>query len=174
MDFNFDEIESTQTWAHDNLRAFNLNEVNFVIAKKQSKGRGQFDRTWVSLEGNIFLTMVFKLLEFDSKELSLAAGHAVQAALKELGFRSKLKWPNDILLEGKKVGGILIETVPQKDFRVALVGVGLNVNLEDFSNIDQSATSLKTASHTPYDVKKVLDVLKENLTKKLASFISNK
>ncbi|MCH9614738.1 MAG: Bifunctional ligase/repressor BirA [Chlamydiia bacterium] len=174
MDFNFEEIESTQTWAHDNLDAFNLDEVNFVVAKRQTKGRGQFERSWVSLEGNIFLTMVFRLTAFDSKELSLGTGHAVQNALKELGFTASLKWPNDILLEGKKVGGILIETVPLKEERVALVGVGLNVNLEDFSTIDQSATSLKVASGIPYEVEKVLKVLKDNLTKKLSSFISSK
>lgn len=174
MDFNFDEIDSTQTWARENLNRIPLDEVSFVIAKTQTKGRGQFERTWHSEEGNVFLTMVFKLKTFDSKELSLNTGYAVQACLKELGFEATLKWPNDLLIKGEKVGGILIETLPEKDFRIALIGVGLNVNLDDVSMIDQPATSLKIASSRVWDVENVLKVLKNNLTQKLAPVISNK
>lgn len=174
MDFNFEEIESTQTWARENLDRCPTHEVSFVVAKSQTKGRGQFERSWLSPTGNIYLTMVFKLKDFDSKKLSLDTGHAVLACLEELGFNPTLKWPNDIFLNGMKLGGILIETVPVDDFRMALVGVGINVNLDDVSKIDQPATSLKIVSKKAWDVENVLALLKNNLTQKLSPVISSK
>lgn len=122
-------------------------EGTVVLADEQTKGRGRLGRTWVSPPGdNLYLTVVLRPSQARLRGLSIVSALAVVEAIEEVtGLRAAVKWPNDVQLSGKKVAGILIESeVAGDEVRFALVGVGINVNL-DVSQIDEIrdiATSL--------------------------------
>jgi BirA family biotin operon repressor/biotin-[acetyl-CoA-carboxylase] ligase len=105
-----------------------------IIADSQERGRGRFDRNWISPPGvNLYFTV---LLEppFSSKEvpvITLMAAVAVVSAIREnVGLNAEIKWPNDILIRNKKVGGILTEMKSDIDrINFIAVGIGLNVNM---------------------------------------------
>ncbi len=116
-----DEVDSTQAEARRQFLA-GANGPLWVLAQRQTAGRGRGGRTWISPPGNLHLSLLFRP-EADMKrwpELSplaaLVAHKAVarllaQAGRREVRDRLSLKWPNDLLLDGRKLGGILLETV---------------------------------------------------------------
>ncbi len=108
----------------------NLPDWASALAVSQGQGRGQIRRHWVSPPGNIYASIVWPKLDEKSLKtgwndvLPVAVGHVFVKALEELGIGAMLKWPNDILVGGKKAGGILIEERSKK----TIVGVGLNLS----------------------------------------------
>ncbi len=90
-----------------------------VRAEKQTAGRGRKDRSWRSPSGNLY----FSLCTEKEPLLSLKASVAVIKTLKEIGISASLKWPNDVLVNEKKICGILTEIVDDR----GIVGIGLNV-----------------------------------------------
>lgn len=125
-----------------------------VLAEKQTAGRGRRGKVWVSpLASNIYMSVVWNFSGGGDtlKGLSLAIGVAVRRALLKLGVTGiKLKWPNDIFVNGKKLGGILLEMIgdPSAECSV-IVGIGINVIMSDSSaeKIDQDWTDLQRASN---------------------------
>ncbi len=122
-----------------------------VFAEQQTAGRGRRGRTWQSPAGcNIYLSLgwIFQAAARDLSCLSLVVGLAVVRALESLGIEGAgLKWPNDILADGKKLGGILLESRPSGGGKSAVVmGIGLNVAMppDDAAakGIDQPWTSV--------------------------------
>lgn len=119
-------------------------------AKKQTNGKGRLNRKWVSEEGNLYCSFLLKPqhLVKDFTQIPFVAALAVARAINPV-FEEKnaisLKWPNDILLNDKKLGGILVETVnAQSKFPWVVVGIGLNI--EHFpKDTSLAATSLKDA-----------------------------
>lgn len=93
-----------------------------VVAKRQTAGRGRQGRSWISAEGALTFSMVLRPPVLTPR-ITLTAGVAVLEALDELGVHADLKWPNDVLLEGRKLAGILVEAYGQ----VAILGVGMNL-----------------------------------------------
>lgn len=142
----FDVCQST------NLEARKLaqtDEIKLVAAKIQDNGRGRRGRTFISAEGGIYMTYILKpdLPPRYSMLINLAAGLAVFDTLKEYGFKSYLKYPNDICIDGKKVCGILTETLADEDTLVwAITGIGLNVNNVLDDSIKDFAVSLSEIS----------------------------
>ena len=127
--FRFASLASTNQWALD--QAAELNHGDVVTADAQTAGRGRFGRTWVSPAGRALACSVV----FDAERLGEAlpallgqvAALAVRTALSSLGVTALLKWPNDVVAQGRKLCGILLE---QDDERRRLVlGIGVNVNL---------------------------------------------
>jgi BirA family biotin operon repressor/biotin-[acetyl-CoA-carboxylase] ligase len=99
-----------------------------VLAARQTKGRGRAGRSWVSPEGGLYLSVVLRpaLPPHKWALLPLAVGSAVVGLLRDEGFPVDLKWPNDVLLAGRKAGGILMESrLGPEPFLV--VGLGLNL-----------------------------------------------
>jgi BirA family biotin operon repressor/biotin-[acetyl-CoA-carboxylase] ligase len=127
-------------------------EGTAVIAERQTSGMGRLKREWVSPEGNIAVTVVLYPDRKNLYFLTMLAALAVQRGIeKTTGVKCQLKWPNDVLVNGKKVCGILLESkasVESVDY--ALVGIGINVNMKiaDHPEIAAIATSLalETAS----------------------------
>lgn len=121
-------------------------EGTAVIAERQTSGRGRLKREWVSPEGNIAVTVVLYPDRKNLYFLTMLAALAVQRGIeKTTGVKCQLKWPNDVLVNGKKVCGILLESkasVESVDY--ALVGIGINVNMKiaDHPEIAAIATSL--------------------------------
>ena len=83
-----------------------------VIARQQSAGRGQWGRTWVSLPGGLYLSLVLEpeLAITDANLLTMASAWGVATSLENLGIPLQIKWPNDLVSQGQKVGGILVES----------------------------------------------------------------
>jgi BirA family biotin operon repressor/biotin-[acetyl-CoA-carboxylase] ligase len=104
-----------------------------LVAEHQTHGRGRLGRAWLSApESSLTFSLALNLAPGDWSGLSLAVGCAIAEALEPAGAtatppRLTLKWPNDIWLDGRKLGGILIETVAAGAGRMAVIGVGLNI-----------------------------------------------
>lgn len=102
-----------------------LREWDSILGLRQEKGRGQLRRDWASPEGNIYAAIRLPSIGFFTNELgSLVIGFLLARALQELGYTARIKWPNDILVDDKKVGGILLE----ERAGILMAGIGLNVH----------------------------------------------
>jgi BirA family transcriptional regulator, biotin operon repressor / biotin---[acetyl-CoA-carboxylase] ligase len=146
---HYDEVSSTQDIAAQLARS-GAAEGTLVIAEMQKKGRGRKGRSWASLpSGGIYLSLILRPNLMPSKvvQIPLIAGVAMTKAIREtVPLQTMIKWPNDILIGKKKVGGILTEMSSEIDgVNYVVLGIGLNVNMpaslfdEDISDI---ATSL--------------------------------
>ena len=124
-------VDSTNTWARHLARAGAL-EGTVAIAEGQTAGRGRLGRRWFSPPGvNVYMSVVLRppLPPARAPQLTLVAGSAVAATIAAIaGVRPALKWPNDVLLAGAKVAGLLTEMDSEAD-RVAFVVLGIGVNL---------------------------------------------
>lgn len=125
-----------------------LNEVNLIIAESQTKGKGTNGRVWISnINENILMTMIFypknTIKELDGITYKIA--EMIKLAIKDLyNIELTIKLPNDLLLNGKKICGILTESsIQRNDIKYLLVGIGFNVHQIDFNDeIKDIATSL--------------------------------
>ncbi len=106
-----------------------LSPLPAAIASQQQAGRGQWGRTWVSPLGGLYLSVALapRIASQHSAHLTLASGWGIATVLRAFGVPVQLKWPNDLVLLGRKLGGILTETrVQGKQIAWAVVGVGIN------------------------------------------------
>jgi BirA family biotin operon repressor/biotin-[acetyl-CoA-carboxylase] ligase len=121
-------------------------EGTMVITDEQTAARGRLQRVWLTPQGNIALSVVLYPQKKHLHTLVMAASLAVSRCVETVtGLRPEIKWPNDILIKGKKVGGILIESNVQEGRVIyAIIGIGINVNLDvaSFPEIYATATSL--------------------------------
>ena len=122
-----------------------------VVAEEQTAGRGRFKREWLSPRGeDLLFSVVLRPRLHQMPGVNMAATLAVlHTAEKVAGLAPTLKWPNDVRVDGKKLCGILVEDVLEKgEVRFAIVGVGLNVNMDArrYPEIAETATSLATAA----------------------------
>lgn len=175
--YHFETIDSTNTWAKSHASTFSPAEVTLITADEQLAGRGRFNRRWVSPPNqNLYATFCFFIdpARIDVGNIPQILALATAEALKELNFHPQLKWPNDILLSQKKVGGILCETIPMEDNRCIVLGMGLNVNMlqEEVAEIDRPATSLAIEGKRLFDLEAVLKLLQNFFLKELDLFLS--
>jgi BirA family biotin operon repressor/biotin-[acetyl-CoA-carboxylase] ligase len=147
------ETGSTNSDAADLGRA-GAPEGTVVIADAQTAGRGRLGRSWVSRPGvNLYMSVLLRpqILPAAAPQLALIAGLAVAQALESEGLVPAIKWPNDVLLAGRKVCGILTELEAETDrveFVVVGIGVNLNSELADFPpELHERATSVLMASN---------------------------
>lgn len=143
------EAPSTNQVAAERARA-GAPEGLVVVADHQAAGRGRLDRTWVTPPGT---AVTFSIVLRPTVEparwpwLPLLVGHNVAKALTTLGFDARVKWPNDVLLDGdSKVAGILVERVETPAGPAAIVGVGINVGMTAEELPVETATSLVISS----------------------------
>ncbi|AMO74233.1 MULTISPECIES: bifunctional biotin--[acetyl-CoA-carboxylase] ligase/biotin operon repressor BirA [Pseudomonas] len=144
-----------------------------VVAERQTAGRGRRGRAWVSPFGaNLYCTLGISVRggPKELEGLSLVVGLAVVRAIQSLGIAGVgLKWPNDILLGGKKLAGILLElTGDPADLCSVAIGIGINVNMRAAEGIDQPWTSLREAAGRPVDRNELLAALSRELEWHLA------
>lgn len=143
----FDTIDSTNTKAQE-LAEKGYQSGTLVVADKQESGKGRRGRSWVSPSGTgIFMTLMIKpdINPNNASMLTLVAALAVAKAITGVtGEEALIKWPNDIVVNGKKVCGILTEMNAQFDYiNHIVVGIGINVHNESFpEEISQMASSL--------------------------------
>ena len=101
-----------------------------IIAKKQSKGRGRYGNKWISMKNNLFMSIFFKLnSKISLNNLTTIACNITQRSLiKLINKKIKIKKPNDLLINKKKVCGILQETMFHNNNKFAIIGIGLNID----------------------------------------------
>jgi BirA family transcriptional regulator, biotin operon repressor / biotin---[acetyl-CoA-carboxylase] ligase len=103
-----------------------------VLGDEQTVGRGRQGRTWASPRGGLYLSVLLRPSSAEASLLPLAAGVAVAEALEELGVSARLKWPNDVLLEGRKLAGILAEASSSASaLDWVVLGIGVNLDAAD-------------------------------------------
>lgn len=154
---SFDKIPSTQDYAHELVISGRATDYTAILAAAQSAGRGRYKRTWVSHHGNVYVSFIFKSPERDAR-LSYAVAVAVAETVASFGVHPTIKWPNDILIDGKKVAGILIEY--SADF--VIVGIGINVNSNP--TVDRYKTT-KLDNYSEIPMNELLNRLMRNIDK---------
>ncbi len=162
-----ESVDSTNALAKS-LAEKGEREGTVVVAEAQSRGKGRLDRHWSSPMGGIWLSVVLrpKILPLEASRFPLLAAVAAAKAIEKLGIEPEVKWPNDILINGKKVCGILLELSAQADkIDYLVIGFGINANFK-LSKIPQEvrdrATTLSEALGKKIDRRRlVADLLFE-------------
>ena len=135
--YHFATIDSTNNEARRLIQNGEANALPLVItASKQTGGRGRLGRSFYSPEDTgIYLSIVTEFPDIPPEAVAITAriSVAVAEAIEEVaGIRAGIKWVNDIYIDGKKICGILTETVPNQDRRLAIIGIGINVTTTFF------------------------------------------
>lgn len=142
-----EEIDSTNKYAKNNIKF--LEDKTVIFTNNQTAGRGRFNRIWDNVgDENLFATVILK----PSKRFKEVYSNLTQLLslcivyiLKDYNVEAKIKWPNDVKINNKKIAGILAETVFESDILEGLIlgfGVNLNSKIEKLSKVTQAATSL--------------------------------
>lgn len=153
--YHFEVLPSTNDLAKE-LGAKGAPEGTLVVAEGQSKGRGRLGRRWDSPPGaGLYASLLLRppLPPTELPQITLTTAVAVVRALRRAaGLTCGIKWPNDLLLNGKKLGGILTEMETETDqIRHLIVGLGLNVNNSQFpEGLKTTATSLALEGGRPF------------------------
>lgn len=155
---SFDKIPSTQTYAYDMIAAGLGADHIAILADAQSAGRGRYQRKWVSHHGNLYVSFIYACEERDAR-LAYAVGVAIAETLVSFGVVPTVKWPNDILIDGKKVSGTLIEY----SGRFVVVGIGINIKTNPTVNATYKTTKLDNYVSVTRD--ELLNKLMRNLDK---------
>ncbi len=159
------EVDSTNLYIKKYLEK---GENVIVCAEKQSGGRGTKGRSFLSNEGGVYLsalTFYHDLPAKDSFQIMLGAAVAVCKTAEFFGLTPQIKWPNDILVNGKKLCGILIENVLSgSKVRASIVGIGLNA-CNDLSSLEGIATSLSEQAGRQISTQEAREKLIEELKK---------
>ncbi|TDU34204.1 BirA family biotin operon repressor/biotin-[acetyl-CoA-carboxylase] ligase [Gelidibacter sediminis] len=164
-----DAIDSTNAYLKKLSVDGHVEDGLVVLAKFQTHGRGQMGTIWSSQEAKNLTFSVFKDVSFIPVNrhfyISIAVSLAMYEALNSLGLKGvKVKWPNDILSDNKKIAGILIENVIKMNvISGSVIGIGLNVNQTDFKDLP-SASSLLLLTGYVQNLDEVLDVILRQLT----------
>ena len=124
----YKSVTSTNDVAIKKIRQGFLSGI--IISKKQTKGRGRYGNKWISIKNNLFMSVFFNLNKIKSlKNLTSSTCKIVQKSLLKLVKKKiKIKKPNDLLINEKKLCGILQETIFYKSKKFAIVGIGINVD----------------------------------------------
>tara|TARA_Y100000590_G_scaffold423343_1_gene529137 strand:- start:137 stop:904 length:768 start_codon:yes stop_codon:yes gene_type:complete len=152
----YNRLDSTNTEAWELVENSN-NHGTIVITENQTKGKGQKNKTWVMVPGKslVFSLILAKNYPIDfSGLICLSVSLALIESLKKRGLDAKLKWPNDLFINGKKIGGVLCETkIENSKIKNMVIGVGINVNesiAEHDESIQNNLTTMFEVSKHPH------------------------
>lgn len=172
--------ESTNSFLKALLKDTTPKNFTTVVAKKQTKGRGQQESNWLSEPNKNLTFSVFishkNLKIIHQKNLNFAISLAIYDVLFTKNIsKIAIKWPNDILSANKKICGILIENIFKGDhIKNSVVGIGLNVNQENFPKTLKNVTSLKLETLIEYDLDDLLKDLLMEIEKKIHELATQK
>ena len=162
----FEIVKSTNDIAHKLIKKKKIRPT-IIVSEKQTKGRGTMGKKWISKKGNLFLTIFFDMSKknVDFEEFAVLNAYLLKSILvKKFSNKIKIKWPNDLLFEGKKICGILQETVIYAEKKFLIIGIGINTNLKP-KNSSFLSTSLKHITKKNIDNKKLFIMIKKNYEK---------
>jgi BirA family biotin operon repressor/biotin-[acetyl-CoA-carboxylase] ligase len=175
-----DEASSTNSLLLDPSVSGNTNGT-ILIAEKQTKGRGRKDRQWYSTKG---LNLTFSILLTDKKYftkrfnlINFATALSTAMAIENLfQLRTELKWPNDVLINNKKVAGVLIESSSKGEkIESVVIGIGINVNQTSFQgsyNIQPTSLKMETGENVEREtlLAELLNVFEETLGQVISNY----
>ena len=165
----FSQLKSTNLKAKE-LAKMGVKPWTVIVAEKQIAGYGKEKASWFSPKGGLYFSIVLPKSQIeDLQTLTILAAFIVAKIIKEnFSLEPLIKLPNDVLLNGKKVAGILTENIIGKDVKSSVLGIGLDTNVEKFpKELEDIATSLKIESGKRVSnvklVKQIVQGLKEQL-----------
>lgn len=165
-ELRFKKLASTSDYLKENYKDFS--DFTIIRADHQTKGRGQFDRTWQS-EANQNLLCSFLLKEVKISQMDQIKEAVLDGLFKTIqafGLNAKFKAPNDLYIDDKKISGILIENrIEDNHYLYVVVGIGLNINQTDFKGLN--ATSMALEKKQVVDVESVYQVFIHELEKNI-------
>jgi len=124
-----EEIESTNTYLKEHYHEFPKPSV--LIAKRQTKGRGRYDRVWKS-DNDLIFSLLFDNLYYNE----IIAPLSISLVLESKNIKAGIKWPNDIYINSNKLSGVLIENIYSDKLLASIVGIGINrTSKEDYSSV---------------------------------------
>jgi len=154
--YYFDSVESTNEYAKTLTK--DAPEGAVILVDEQTGGRGRFGKQWYSPKGGIWMSVI--LHPPDPSLIAIIAGIAVCKALHMNGVLPGIKWPNDIVLNGKKIGGILTEIID----KIVILGIGVNLNIREFPDeLEATASSVFLETKKHLEKKMVFDTLCKQL-----------
>ena len=175
MELIFKEnLNSTNTYAMEHMTE--LSDMTFVYCNSQTEGKGRLNRVWFSENtNNLYLTIVLKPERKDFPFINLTQYLSVILCRVLLSYdvEAQIKWPNDVLVDGKKIAGILAKSVVSGNtFKGVALGIGVNLNLskEEITLIDKPATSLNLIINKDINRDEFLNKLIEEFTKSYDDF----
>lgn len=160
-----DEVDSTNIYAKS--RMTELADCTVIRANRQTAGRGRLNRKWVDLgDGNLFMSFVLKPSDTFCEVYSNLTQYlsvVLCKVLEDYGITTQIKWPNDVLVDGKKIAGILSETVMQGSlFKGLALGIGVNLNASQ-NNVelipDKAVTALNLEINKQVDINEFFNKL---------------
>ena len=157
----FKSVKSTNDVALKLIKKKN-SRPTIIVSKIQTNGRGTMGKKWISQKGNLFISIFFEMHQknINFKHFAILNAYLLKNVFSNyFSKKIKIKWPNDLLHNNKKICGILQEVVNYKDKRFLVVGIGVNTNL-DPKNKGFSSTSLKKIMDKDIDNNKVLNNIK--------------
>ena len=176
---HYETIDSTNTEARRLLEAGRLSEPVLITSAEQFAGRGRQGRSWHSPRGGVWMTLVWPASKPAAAytAASLAAAVGVIRGLRDVapyGADFRIKWPNDVLVGGRKVAGILCEQQLRGAVAEAIIiGVGVNVDFDAAElpdDLRHPAASLRSAFGKPFEVTAVINAVGERLVEGLAAY----
>ena len=147
----FDDIDSTNVKAKE-LAQKNIEDGSLIIAEKQTLGSGRFNRKWISPIGGLWFTLVLRptIPPTEAPKITQIAAASIYKTLMDFNISTTIKWPNDILINGKKLCGILAEMKCDMDsVHYLVLGIGMNINISK-SDFDESTKSIATSLKIEY------------------------
>ncbi len=174
-----EETDSTNNYAKINIDT--LADRTVIHAKRQNAGRGRLNRKWVDLgEGNLFMSLVLKPSNSFNEiypNITQYLSVVLCKVLESYGLKPQIKWPNDVLIDGKKIAGILSETIMQGSiFKGLVLGIGVNLNAKqaDVDSIpDKIVTSLNLELKTNINLEEFRNKLTDEFFKNYDKFLEN-
>lgn len=163
-------VDSTNTYAAQLLRTTKVEEGTVILTVYQSMGKGHRGNRWISEPGcNLLFSLILRpefLLAERQFYLSMCVSNAIHDFIEPIARPVFIKWPNDILLQGKKVAGILIENrVQNQNLLTSVIGIGLNINQTEFPPDLPNPTSLALITGKEFDLSDSLNGILRSLDK---------
>lgn len=175
---HFDDIDSTNIKAKE-LAQKDIEDGSIIIAEKQTLGSGRFNRKWVSPKGGLWFTLVLRpnIPPNEAPKVTQIAAASVFKTLQDFNINPTIKWPNDILLNDKKLCGILAEMKCDMDsVHYLVLGIGMNININE-SDFDEAvkpiATSLKIQYGKDFNRSEILSLFLNHFENLYNKFINS-
>lgn len=163
---HFDVLDSTNDLAKNLANNRQIFDREIIVAGQQNKGRGRLDRQWISPRGNLYFSLVLqpKIALAKIPQMSMVAIAILNLAIQKIAINSSLKiqnkWPNDLLINNKKVAGILLESINNNNIcEYLIIGIGVNINSypPEFSNVADKLQNYFSSITAEEMLKKFLD-----------------
>ena len=162
----YGEVSSTQDVAEE-LALGGAREGTVVLAERQTSGRGRMERRWLSPKGGLYLSIILRPRRLDGVQLLTLVGAlaAAEGTRKALGVSSRIRWPNDLVVGGRKVGGVIATASSRGgSLEFVVVGIGINCNFraEELGDLSTASATLMELSKGPVDLSSLrLQILEE-------------